>query len=132
MVVRFRRLRGNIGTNGNNKHNSISLIKPMIAKETNVATENEENDKKNGKVEDISNDTISETTSTDCINSNLLSTEILDWEKLPMFNIGPNTTNSSLTFTSLDNTCMGGDLDDLFNQLYSDVNSVFTDDSDFC
>lgn len=130
MVVRFRRLRGNIMTNGNNSRGpgkSASESKTVL--ENNDATS-----KMNGDEKDTANEskTNSDPTSVDLSTSNLLMNDIPDWNKSPMLNIGPSSNNSSLTFTSLENTCMESDLDDLINQLYADVSSVFTDDFDLC
>lgn len=151
LVVRFRRLRGNItthGLNNNNRHDLVKSgsVKPVTDKESTavaISDNDDKNEKVNNEIENGWTDTKRRntelhgikinpaSTSIEYIASNLLTNDILEWE-LPMFNIGTNNSSLMSTSASSDGSCMGGDLDDLFNQLYSDVSSVFTDDSDLC
>lgn len=127
LVVRFRRLRGSIMTNGshNKSDGSVKDVsnRPVIDKKSpddhHDKIENKIDNRKDPKKDEVLKTNPTSSTSIEFIASNLPANDILDWDKLPMYASGSSDS-------------MGGDLDELFNQLYSDVTSVFTDDYDFC
>ncbi|XP_063706204.1 3-phosphoinositide-dependent protein kinase B [Culicoides brevitarsis] len=124
LVVRFRRLRGNI----------------MTGHDRNLPRKVTGNEKKvDGATDDAPKVEISETPMTETKAGNpatssieyiaSLTNDIFDWDNIPMFNISPsNNNNSPLLFTS--SSASNDLLDDLLNQFYSDVSSVLTDESD--
>lgn len=124
MVVRFRRLRGNININGPKPKTVSGTTSQNESKDKEKTHENPEKE----PINDIKSNTTA-STSIEYITTNLLSNDILDWDKLPLFNLASNNSSLILASGNTDDTgYVGGDLDDLFNQLYSDVSSVFADE----
>uniref|UniRef100_A0A336N069 CSON008695 protein n=1 Tax=Culicoides sonorensis TaxID=179676 RepID=A0A336N069_CULSO len=151
MVVRFRRLRGNISNGPNNQekqvHNAKKAVNDTTTEVIDITDDDDEIDDLEKiatqtekpitiKIEKDQSDEVKDNLSSiEAVAGSLLTNDILDWDKLRLLEINRYESKPDISklpvFNFASNICeTNNDWDDLFNQLDPDFNSVFEDGLD--